>query len=117
MIGRLFDPDPEEGDNSGPDLVELEHLLPLLNDDTPTRTRNLMLRVAALSLTQPTVPPQCTWKGCDQPGVEWHHELERETFGRLAEFGPVNPYCHEHHELITLMRAEIRRREREDHDL
>lgn len=103
MTDRLFDPEPESGDRPGPALAA-DRFIPKYFLDRSPRLKAMIIKALEESVEHPVSQPRCTWQGCTANATEWHHEHEREVFGRFAEFGPVNPYCKFHHDLITLMR-------------
>jgi hypothetical protein len=107
--GRLFKPIPAKDRPRQTDPARL--ISPDILDRVSPRMRELIERCLEQSLTAGAVrlPPRCTFRGCDELATERHHYLEREIFGRLAEFGPIEPLCADHHHLITAIRDASRK--------
>jgi hypothetical protein len=112
--GRLFKPDPAKDRPGQADPTRL--ISPQILQRLSPRMRELFERCMEQSLTAGTVrpPPRCSLLGCGETGVERHHYLEREIFGRLAELGPIEWLCADHHLLITAIRNASRDRRSSD---
>jgi hypothetical protein len=98
--GQLFrDPDPEVHRRRDGDEKRLPGWL------VADLLRAELARLRGQLLAEPySPPPDCSIRGCQQPGVEQHHWAERADFGDFAERCPITWVCKYHHDLIGAVR-------------
>jgi hypothetical protein len=72
-----------------------------LDSGIPHRKAELLkragCRVATVRGAPPTSYSRCSYRGCEDAGIDNHHFAPRNVFGKIADNYPVMPLCREHH--------------------